>query len=635
MNIIKVIPITGLPLDKPQTYTYFTSADLSEGSLVLVPLYKRQVKALVIKIRSLDQMRKIDIRKNVSYELKQIIKVLRKEPLLTKYQLQLISWMNQYYYAPVGLIVKTIMPEKLISNTKILFSPPPPEIPFQEKNNDQTAQYAFDTLKNRVSFYQTKIKSALADKKQILILVPQIFQIRNIAKEMEMAFPDINICEMSSNSKIKEFRVKWADIKNNQARIIVGTRSALFMPFYNLGLIIVDEEDNSGHISWDMTPKYDARKVAEKLSELHQAKLIFGSNVPSVEYYYKFSLDKQKKKLSASSANRQIVDMRDEIKRGNYSIFSDTLSEALAATLARKEHAILFVNRRGAFRFVMCRDCGTAIKCAQCDVSMVCHETKGIKSQEILKCHHCGAEAPIPTHCPKCESVKIKGFGIGTQRIEQEANKMFPKHSIIRIDSDTPEALKNSENIIPQPQIIIGTQMIFSFPFLKKVNLVGIVAIDSALNLPDFRSGEKAFQIISKLSGLGKQTVIQTYNPENVILQLAAKNDYLSFYQKELDEREDFFYPPFARLIKLAYRHKVSQFAEKEASRLNSQLQQFRTQYPNTFDILGPNSAFISKERNLWIWQIIIKVKDPKIQPHILKSIPSEWQIEVDPESVL
>lgn len=634
MFILRVIPITRLPLDKPQIYSYFTSQELSRGGLVLAPLYKRQVKAVVFDIRPISQFSKMEIRK-ASFELKQIIKVLSERPILSENQLELIDWMTRYYYAPLGLIVKTVLPEKLMKNLKWFSGSPIKNKPGTDENKDNYPKkleqhYVWDNYIGRIKIYIQEIKNVLKNKNQILILTPQLFQINIIKQEISRYFPGISIAGVSSESKITELRKTWLDINNNNTRIIIGTRSSIFLPFKNLKLIIIDQEENSGHISWDMSPKYDVKKVAEKLAELHNAKLVFGGNIPSVEYYHKLS---PIKKLQVASYGFRVIDMRDEIRKGNYSIFSDALLDKLKYAVRHKRKAVLFVNRRGTFRFVMCRDCGLTVKCKNCEVPMVCHEPIGEKKIGILKCHHCGFKLAIPSRCLRCGGTRIKGFGIGTQRVVQELKKIFPQTNILRIDSDVSKS-SPPIRLADKFQIVVGTQMIFSLPGLKKTDLVGIISIDSMLNLPDWHSGEKTFQIISKLGNLSDQVLIQTYNPESFIIQTAAKSDYENFYDKEIEQRKELFYPPFSRLIKLTYRDKIGYRAQNQAQQLESLIKKSGS-LSEHFDILGPTPAFIPKEKNKWIWQIVLKIKDEKAKSDLLKLIPGGWEIEVDPESLL
>lgn len=639
MYIVYVIPLTKLPLDKTQIYTYFTSLELPKASLVLVPFYRRQVKALVIDIKKISTLNKTEIRKS-SFELKQIIKVLYDNPLLTEHQLKLIQWMTKHYYAPLGLIVKTVLPEKLIQNPTKLNTA---SIPLSQPPNTTSTQkpyqtfYSIATPENRSKFYQKEIRSILAMKKQILILVPQAIRIEAMKECLENKFSG-SIVSFSSNIKITELRKNWKDIRSNHVKIIIGTRSSLFMPFYQLGLIIVDEEENSGHLSWDMAPKYDARKVARKLAELHHASLIFGSGAPSVEYYHEAVTQAGQisppipVQLPFVNQRPQVMDMRQEIQKGNYTIFSDDLFQNIQTTLKKKGRIILFVNRRGSFRFTMCRDCGFSIQCPNCDVPMICHESGKDSRIEILKCHHCGHQAKPPNNCTRCGSIRIKGFGIGTQRVVQEIHKLFPKTNVIRIDSDSQE--KDIASKIHDANIIVGTQMILSLPSLKKVDLIGIVAIDSMLNLPDFRSGERTFQIIMKLSNLSQKVFIQTYNPENSIIQHVLTRNYQGFYEKEIADRKELSYPPFSQLVKLTYRHPTPSQAHAHANQIASDIKNLNLP-PNSLTILGPSPAFIARENNKWVWQIVAKIKDESIKNSILSLIPTGWEIEVDPESIL
>lgn len=631
MFILQVIPLTKLPLDKPQVYSYFTSHELLRGSLVLVPLYRRQVKALVIDSTPLRELRKIEIRKTASFELKQIVKVLAQRPIITEVQLNIIQWMTRYYYVPVGLIVKTILPEKLTGNIQKNLSETTLDSSVYSEVKPPRFKYIFGKNETRLPQYTQEIKNVLTHHKQILCLVPYVFQIKPIKEYILRNIPKTTVSCISSDSKITELRKNWNAIKTGATQIIIGARSAVFMPFKNLGLIIIDEEENSGHISWDMAPRYDARKVAKKIAELCGAKLVFGSATPSVEYYYQYGSHKKKLSIDKNKdgAPSEIIDMRDELRKGNYSIFSDVLLEALQHSISRNWRAILFVNRRGTFRFVMCRDCGFIIKCNRCETSMICHEIGA--RREILKCHHCGSTANIPERCAHCGSVRIKGFGIGTQRIEQEVRKVFPKTSVLRIDSDS---VKNMRTIDSQAQIIIGTQMIFSQANLKKVNVIGIVAIDSTLNLPDFRSGERTFQMIAKLTEKGVRSIIQTYNPENTIIQLAAKGDYTAFYQQEIEQRKELYYPPFSQLIKLTYRANDNHQGKTQSESLELQIKNLEVPL-HSFEILGPSPAFITKERNKWVWQILLKIKEEKIKARLLQLIPPDWEIEVDPKSTL
>lgn len=295
MHIVQVIPFTKLPLDRPQAYSYFTSFDLLKGSLVLVPLYKREVKAIVVDSYNTSQLNKMEIRK-CSFELKQIIKVLCQKPILTKNQFSLIEWMTSYYYASPGLIVKTVLPEKLTRNEKKLVSLAGTDE--QVENNGQRKDvtdrlsdgsfFVSGGFQDRIKTYLKEIENTLNDDKgQVLILAPLVFDIERVKEKIRNKFPDMAISSVSSRDNVTVFRDHWKKIKSGFSKIIIGTRSAAFMPFKNLRLIIIDAEENSGHISWDMSPKYDVRKVAEKLAELDNAKLILGSRTPSVEYYYK------------------------------------------------------------------------------------------------------------------------------------------------------------------------------------------------------------------------------------------------------------------------------------------------------------------------------------------------------------
>lgn len=338
--------------------------------------------------------------------------------------------------------------------------------------------------------------------------------------------------------------------------------------------------------------------------------------------------------------------MKEEIKNGNYSILSKELQKQLASS----NKSILYIPRRGSSTFILCRDCGYVIKCSHCDVPMVLHRIGG-----KLLCHHCGNEEKPPSLCPSCKGYRIKYFGAGTQRVEAELEKMFPKIKIFRLDSDTAKKPEEQQQIIDRfhkskQSILIGTQMIFD-KNIKPTGLVGIISLETVLNLPDYRSSERVFRTVNRLEEICKKTLlVQTYSPENFAIQTAVDNSWKKFYNKEIQVRRTFHYPPFSRIIKLSFEHKNVKQAEQEAKILLEKLMQQLKQLAinnKQLAILGPIPAFIPKVAGKYKWQIIIKNKIPasplssqggkdlKNRNKLLRIVPSIWEIEIDPESLL
>jgi len=416
------------------------------------------------------------------------------------------------------------------------------------------------------------------------------------------------------------------------------TKKDVFAPFNNLKSITVENADSQKYISWGRQPYYDARKIALQRGKILKAKITLKTNLPSIETYYWAGKNKYKLKIQDSRFKIQdskIVDMRKEIKSGNYSIFSQELQKKLK----KSKKSILYISRRGTATFILCRDCGYIIKCPRCEVPMTYHQNPK------LLCHHCGNEEKPPALCPNCKGYRIKYFGAGTQRVEIEIKKLLPKAKIFRLDSDTARKPEQQQKIINKFNalkngILIGTQMLLEKD-IKPTDLVGIVSVETILNLPDYRSSERVFKILNQLQLMSKKEfLIQTYNPKNTAIKNALDKNWKKFYDEEIKIRRAFNYPPFSQIIKLNFEHKDPQKAEQEAKilfeKLKTQAKNFQFSIFN-FQLFGPVPAFIPRIKGKYRWQIIIKnkIKNLKQRNKLLIIVPSNWNIEVDPESLL
>lgn len=626
MFIIETVPLTKIPLQKSQILSYFSTHDLEVGSLVSAPLGRRQEKAIVVETHEIKE-HKMEI-KEAEYELKPLKKIISRQALVTQNQIRLVLWLGQYYFASPGLFLKMMIKKVL----------------------------PLRGISRREKSYNTEIK---IDKKQKLILIPTISQIgTTIKKNSQNKFTIIH-----SGLKAGELSKNWQKIARGETEIIIGTRLAVFAPFANLKEIIIEDETNSNHRSFDMFPHYRVHEAAKKLAEISQAKLIFKSQAPSVEAY---CLAKQKQSifkyipppfLKEERLQVQIVDLRQELKDGNFSIFSRQLQSAISETLKNGQQVILFINRRGLATFVLCRDCGYVAKCPNCEAPLTYHlirSNDGLKP--MLICHHCGQKINPPSVCPKCQSYRIKAFGSGTQRVEIEAKKLFKETRVLRLDSDVAKSPEAKDKIIQEfaekkAGILIGTQIILKRN-LPKVPLAAFVSADTLLHLPDFCSGERLWQTIQQIkSFVQEKLIIQTYNPENSVIAQAAKNDYRSFLKEEVDTREILKYPPFSQLIKLTFRHEDPKKAATEAKilfvKLTQQLKISKIFKEIIFELIGPAPAFIPKEKQKYIWRIIVKSVSPwlaseperqkiiKLRNKFLMIAPFGWEVNVDPESLL
>ena len=419
------------------------------------------------------------------------------------------------------------------------------------------------TGSGKTEVYLNLTSKVIEDGGQVIVLVPEIGLTPQMIERFKSWFGNevaIIHSKLSAGERYDEYR----KVLNDQVKVVVGVRSAVFVPFKNLKMIIVDEAHDSSYDFHDNL-KYDTIEVAINRMK-DRGKVVLGSATPSVESYfyakkgfYNLCQLKNRAKKGAFLPDTEIVDMRDELIMGNVSIFSRELKKAIEEKLNNKEQIILFLNRRGFSNFISCRSCGEVIKCDDCDISMTYH-----KAKNRLICHYCGKTKPLPKLCPSCGSKFIKQFGVGTQRVEEEVKKYFPKARVLRMDRDTTgkkdsfnefyEKIKNKE-----ADVIIGTQMVSKGFDFEDVTLVGIVAADMSLYISDYKARERTFQLITQVSGRAGRAskkgkvIIQTYSPDSEIINYSAKGDYEDFYQYEIEERKTFLYPPYTKLIELEF----------------------------------------------------------------------------------
>ncbi|MFR7993710.1 MAG: primosomal protein N' [Clostridium sp.] len=471
------------------------------------------------------------------------------------------------------------------------------------------------TGSGKTEVYMKLVERVLLEGKSAIILVPEIALTPQMIERFKGRF-GVNVALFHSKLSDGERFDEWFRVKEGKAKVIVGARSAIFLPAKNLGLIIIDEEHENTYKS-EQNPKYQTKEVAEYLSELKGCKVILGSATPSIETYYR-ALTGEMKLLELNSRvdNKamppmKVIDMRNELKGGNKSLFSRELFIAIQERLKRKEQIILFLNRRGFSTFVSCRSCGYVFKCDECDISMTYHKNG------LLICHYCGKTKREPRECPKCHSKYVKFFGAGTQRVEEEVKKYFNNVRILRMDVDTTRDKHSYERIYNtfkngEADILIGTQMVSKGLDFKNVTLVGILAADMSINIPDYRAAERTFQIITQVAGrAGRgdkqgEVLIQTYTPQHYSLQYAVNYDYEGFYEKEFTVRAMMKYPPFGKLLLINGTSKKEELLKNFMHKITMMIKPL---VENCLDIeiLGPISCMISKVKENYRWQIVIK----------------------------
>lgn len=440
------------------------------------------------------------------------------------------------------------------------------------------------TGSGKTEVYLNLVEKCIANGRNAIFLVPEISLTPQMIRQVVTRFGE-NVAVLHSSLTVRERYDQWKKIKCGEVNVVVGARSAVFAPFDNIGLIIVDEEHENSYKS-ELSPKYSTVEIARFRSKQNDAALLLASATPSIETYHlaksgKFRLLELKNRINnAQLPEIEIVDMRQELKSGNTSILSNSLKEAIAYNLKHGLKTILFLNRRGYSGFIQCRSCGHVIECPNCNISMTYH-----RHSSSLVCHYCDYKSSLFYKCPKCGSDHIKFSGDGTQKVEDEISHIFPKAKILRMDADTTSSRNAHEKILnefskDESDILVGTQMITKGLDFEKVTLVGVLAADMSLNIDDFRSDEKTFDLITQVcgrAGRGKysgKAIIQTYDPDNETIQFSKAQDYQRFFEREIEVRKLLTYPPFCEIINFVFSSENEMAALNSAVRFHSMLRE-------------------------------------------------------------
>jgi primosomal protein N' (replication factor Y) (superfamily II helicase) len=505
------------------------------------------------------------------------------------------------------------------------------------------------TASGKTEVYLQLLAETVKHGKKGIVLVPEIALTPQTIERFASRFAG-KVGVMHSRLSLGEQYDEWRRVQSGEYDVVIGSRSALFAPQPNLGLIIIDEEHEWTY-KQDNVPHHHARAAAIKLSELTGAVVVLGSATPDVEDFFKakngtYKLLELKERVvptpGASLPPAEIVDMRGELKAGNTGMFSRSLHDAIKTAIATGGQVILFLNRRGGAYYIQCRHCGYVLRCRRCDVPLSHHS-----AENMLICHQCNYKARVPEACPNCHSRELKYLGAGTQKLEEEVKKAFPGARQLRWDSDTTANKNESSAAIlkkfrnRQADILIGTQMIAKGLDIPSVTLVGVINADSALNLPDFRAVERTFQLLTQVAGragrgtLGGRVIIQTFSPENYAIKAAALHDYDSFYEKEIEYRHRLHLPPFTQLARLSYYSSNDDICRREMEKKrNLLLEQAREKGVGGVDIIGPAPAFIHKLRGKYRWQLVLRGQDLSAFLAPL-SFNRGWMVDIDPMGLI
>ncbi|MFA5054878.1 MAG: primosomal protein N' [Dehalococcoidia bacterium] len=500
------------------------------------------------------------------------------------------------------------------------------------------------TGSGKTEIYLRALEQTIEIGKKAIVLVPEIALTPQTVARFAARFPG-RIAVLHSKLSMGEKFDEWWRIKQGEFDVVIGPRGAVFAPQPDLGLIVVDEEHEWTYKQHEQSPRYNAKDVAIELARLTGATVILGSASPDVISYHRsrrgeYRLLEMPERIAKGEKQVRIVDMREELKAGNRSIFSRALSSDIGRALAAQEQVILFLNRRGAATFVQCRDCGHVLRCRRCDISMTYHS-----ADEDLVCHHCNSHQKLPSVCPECKSKRIRFLGLGTQKVEEEIKLLFPQARLMRWDRDVISSKYSHEEILErfmahEADILIGTQMIAKGLDFPLVTLVGVINADVNLNLPDFRSAERTFQLLSQVAGragrgaLGGQVIVQSYSPEHYAVACVAEQDYACFYEKEIALRRQYRNPPFSRLARLLYTDTNDENCRRESEAMYRRLKSEADSWGAQVSLIGPAPAFVRRVRGRYRWQIVMRADDPASLLSKM-SIPPRWAVDIDPVSLL
>ena len=477
------------------------------------------------------------------------------------------------------------------------------------------------TGSGKTEVYLHAISKALENSRNALMLVPEISLTPQMVKQVQARFGD-QVAVLHSGLSEGEKYDEWRRIRRGEARVVVGARSAVFAPIANLGLIVIDEEHEASY-KQDSNPRYDARKVAIWRGKYHHCPVVLGSATPALGTRARAQKGVYRLLTLKKRANRQplpkvdLVDLKHVQFAGSQFDLSVKLTSAIGERLAKKEQVILLLNRRGFANFMLCRDCGFVLKCPNCDLSLTMHKDTG-----MMQCHYCGHAEPVPELCPNCRSRQIRFLGTGTQKVQEELAALFPQARVLRMDVDTTRRKGSYEKILDafgngKADILLGTQMIAKGLDFPNVTLVGVINADTGLWLPDYNASEKTFELLTQVAGrAGRaekdgEVMIQTYNPDHYAISLAQKQDYELFYRKEMQMRHAGNYPPYFYTALISIASKNEQNAARESFKIKRRLQA-RLKAPTI--ILGPAPAAISRVKNQYYYQILVKYKrEPRL----------------------
>lgn len=646
------VRIASLRYHKPVPLTYAADATLYPGVVVAVPLQAEQALGVIVR-----RVRK------PSFSTKSVTRVVPGAKVPSAL-LQLANWLQDYYPAPSGAIMQLLLPSALLPTARATTGTPQSATPQSIRPADlpplTTEQSAVvtrftsmahtsallhgDTGTGKTRVYLDLAREQLQRGQSVIVLTPEISLTPQLEHTVSAAFPGQTIV-MHSHLTQAERRTVWlhaAAASSTKPVIVLGARSALFAPLHSVGLIVVDEMHDQAY-KQEQAPHYQTTRVAAKLAALHHAKLLLGSATPSVNDFYTFEHKDLPVLRMVSPAITQthnntvhLVDLRSKQMFSRSPWLSDDLLNAIRSALESKQQSLVFLNRRGTARLVLCQDCGWQALCSHCDLPLTYHG-----DSHRMQCHTCGFAATPPTMCQSCQSANIIFRGIGTKSLTAEIERLFPHARVQRFDSDNTKAQRFDQQFAAVKSgavdILVGTQQLSKGLDLPRLGVVGVILADTGLYFPDYTAEERTYQMITQVIGRvgrghGSSTIIvQTYQPDSPVIRAALAKDYASFYTAQVAERKLFRFPPFCYVLKLRCSRATAAGAERAATTFAKKLADLRI----PAEVIGPAPAFAEKTRGHYTWQLVIKARQRPTLTTIIQALPANWNYDIDPSNLL
>lgn len=632
-----------------EALTYQSPQKLNLNSVVSVPLQRATVLGIVTQEAS-----------KPPFKTKAITELISKMTIPPQL-IGLLGWLSSYYPAPLGVVTQLFLPAALLhsrspdqsmSSTQSSWSIPPLNQPNPTAEQASAVRQILsvpngssllhgDTATGKTRVYIELAHNVLNQGRSALILTPEIGLTPQLVKMFEVSFPE-KVMVIHSELTPAQRRKTWLSIlEATSPLIIIGPRSALFAPIKNIGLIVIDEAHDSAY-KQEQAPYYQATRVAAKLANLHQAYLILGSATPAVSDYFAFQVKHlpiirlKQSAIKMQPASVSVINLRDRSLFNHSSWISDGLLDAMKETLSKSEQVLLFLNRRGSARVVICHQCGWQALCERCDLPLTYHH-----DQHRLLCHTCGFNRVAVSQCPQCHSTDILYHSAGTKALVGELERLLPRAKVKRFDSDNRKADKLEQHYHAvqsgEVDIIVGTQVVGKGLDLPSLGLVGVVEADTSLSFPDYTANERSFQMLNQVIGrVGRghrstTVVVQTYYPDSINLHAALTKDYEGFYKREVEERQKYHFPPFCHILKLQCNRSSQALAQKTAQALADDLRH----HSPSLEVAGPSPRFTEKVNNRYYWQIIIKARNRSNLLKLITSLPANWSYDLDPIDLL